>query len=107
MKVRLQHLIFVACCNNLTRERISRFVAVFFPSHLVREALILSILSSGSLISMLTVSSMIPRKVREVDGPSIFFGASRTPKLVHNCMKVLRFCWHSGERGGPISKNIL
>ena len=46
---------------------------------------------------MLAVSSVSPRKVREVDGPSIFSEASGIPRLVHSCMKVLRFCWHSGE----------
>ena len=39
---------------------------------------------------MRAVSSVIPRNVRQVDGPSIFSKANGMPSLVHSCMKVLR-----------------
>ena len=48
---------------------------------------------------MQAVSNVIPRKVRQVDGPSIFSEANGMPRLVHSCMKVLRFWWHCGEWG--------
>jgi len=53
---------------------------------------------------MWAVSRVIPRKVREVDGPYIFSEASVTPKSVHSSIKDLRLCLHSGEQGGPVSR---
>ena len=48
------------------------------------------------------MTSVIPRKVREVAGPSSFSDAtdaSGTPRLKEICIKLSRFSWHSGEQG--------
>ena len=66
-----------------TSDRICCFVAFFLGSHVVKSCLILASLSSGSLISICSVSNIIPRKDNEAYGPSNFSAARCTVLL--NC----------------------
>ena len=65
----------VACWSRPTKESISRFVAFFFSSQVDKVSLIRTSLSSGSQISIRTVSNSIPRKEIVVDSPSTFSSA--------------------------------
>ena len=56
----------------------------------------------GSLISIRLVSSMIPRKDKDVAGPSSLSATSGTPKSLHSAMNMSRLCWHTGDNGDPI-----
>ena len=76
-----ERIILVACCNKPTRDRISRLVFFLFSQDVIRK-----LSNSGhseSLASRLVVSSIVPRKVRIVDGPSTFSRARGIPGLVH------------------------
>ena len=78
------------------------FLAFFLGSHVVKSCLILASLSAGSLISMCLVSSIIPRKHNNVEGPSNLSAASGIIRSAYSYIKVLRFCWHTIDPGGSI-----
>ena len=62
----------------------SLFVHFFKIDHFCIIATRVDNLSSGNLSDIVCESISIPRKVRFVDGPTIFSGASGTPKLLNN-----------------------
>ena len=95
---------FVAWSRVPTSDRICLFLAFHLGSHVVKSCLILASLSAGSRISMCLVSNIIPRKDNDVERPSKFSDASGTPNLAHKDIKMLTFCWHTVESGGPIVK---
>jgi len=66
----------------------SLFLALRFVNQSLTVWRILDSLVSGSLISILTVSIVIPKNVSDVDGPSTFSAASGTPKALHVCFIV-------------------
>ena len=62
---------------------------------------ILCIFSSGRRASLRCVSRVIPKNVRQADGPSTFSNASRIPKREHTFLIVSRLWAHTGDSGGP------
>ena len=48
------------------------------------------------------MSRFIPKKVKDVEGPSSFSDASGTPKSLHNLVKMSRLSLHTEDSGGPI-----
>ena len=90
---------FVACCNVPASDNNSRFVAFFLGSQAFIISRVLESLSVGSLISMRLVSSMIPRKDKEVAGPSSLSVVNGKQRSLHNNV---RLCWHTWDSGGPI-----
>lgn len=95
---------FVACWRVPTSDSMSLFEAFFFGSQVWSNACILVSLSDGSLISIWSVSSIIPRNDSDVEGPSNLSDANGTPKSSHRDVKISRFCWHIADAGGPIVK---
>ena len=95
---------FVAWWRVPTSDNICLFVAFFLGSHVVKSWLILVTLSVGSLISMHLVSNIIPKKDNDVVGPFNFSAASGIPSSAHKDKKILIFCWHRVDFGGPIVK---
>ena len=82
---------FVACCNKPTRDSISLFVALCLCSQLDSRLQILWSFSPGRQASILLVSRVMPRKVRQSDGPSTFSRASGIPKSAHTALIVDKF----------------
>ena len=76
---------FVACWRVSTSDRICLFLAFFLGSHVFNNSWILASLSDGSLISMWLMSKIIPRKDRDVEGPSSLLVAKGTPNLSPVC----------------------
>ena len=97
---------FVACCRSPTRDRICLFVAFFFCSHLTISLHILTSFSSGSRISILCMSNVIPRNVRQVVGPSTFSKARGTPNSLHTLVNSFKLSWQVDDPGGLWSKVI-
>ena len=95
---------FVACCSVPTSDSNSLFVAFFLGSQAFIISHVLESLSAGNLISMRQVSSMIPRKDKEVAGPSSLSVAKGTPRSLHNDVKMSTLYWHTWDSGGPIVK---
>jgi len=95
---------FVACWGVPTNVNICLFLAFFLGNQVVINCWILVSLLSGSLISMRSVSNMIPKKDKEVGGPSNLSNAKGTPKSAHKDTKVSIFYWQVSELGGPIVK---
>ena len=93
---------FVACCNVPTFDNNSHFVAFFLGSQAFIISHVLESLSVGNLISIRLVSSMIPRKDKEVAGPFSLSVANETPRSLHNDVKMSRLCWYTWDSGGPI-----
>ena len=62
---------FVTWWRVLTGDRICCVVAFLLGNHVLKSYLILASLSTDSLISMYSVSNIIPRKDNEFDGPQI------------------------------------
>ena len=77
----------------------------FLHTCLSRQALIndLSItrFCSGSRISLQTVSNVMPRKVRTVDGPSNLSAFRGTPNLLHYSNITSRLFLHFADSGLP------
>ena len=71
---------FVACWRVPTSDKICLFLAFFLRSHVVNSCCILVSLSFGSIISILSVSNMIPRNDKDVEGPSSLSGAKGIPR---------------------------
>ena len=69
-----------ACCNNPTKDNISRFVD-FLSSHFAIESRTLYSLSSGSHASKVVVSKRIPKKSKTVMGSATFSMARGMPKM--------------------------
>ena len=99
-----QRTTLAACCSELTVERISRFFAFLRVIHQAISSLNLPSLASGSLASILIVSSVMPKKGKVVDGPSTFSKARGTPKYLHIWVNISKLCWQIKEDGGPIVK---
>ena len=64
------------CCNFPMSESSSCFVAVFLPRHFGSNIRVASILSAGTVISILMVSIWIPRYGSDVAGPISFSWAT-------------------------------
>ena len=94
----------VAYCNVPTSDNTSFFIAFFFGSQAFNISRVLESLSAGNLISIQLVSSMTPRKHKDVAGPSGLSVAKRMPRSLHNDVKISTLRWHTWESGGPIVK---
>jgi len=46
------------------------------------------------MLPFFLVSRVIPKKVRESDGPSTYSVARGMPRKSHNCFMADRFSWH-------------
>ena len=77
---------FVVWWRVPTSDRICCFV-VFFGHHVVKSCLILASLSTGSLVSMRSVSNIIPRKDNEIQRTSNFSAVRGTPNLLYKDIK--------------------
>jgi len=75
-------------------ESISCFVAFLLYSHDAISLRMRCNFPVGRWASILAVSRVIPKKVRESDGPSTFSVARGIPRKSHNCFMADRFSWH-------------
>ena len=62
---------------------------------------ILESLSDGSLISMQYVSSMIPKKDKDIDGPCSLSVVRGTPKPLHSDVNMSTLFWQTWDSDGP------
>ena len=92
---------FVACCNNPTWDSISLFVALFLLSQVAKSLRIHCNLSFGRRVSILLVSKVMPKKVRQCDGPSTFSRASGIPSVEHISLIVHKLWVQVEDPGGP------
>ena len=100
-KLRPECTTFTACCRSPTRDSKSRRLAAFRPSHCWTTALTLCSFSFGSRSSIFWVSTSMPRKVMQVDGPSLLSEAMGTPSWAQVLRMTARFAAHSIEPGLP------
>ena len=91
---------FVACWRRPTKDKISLLVAFFLWSQVDSSCWIQCNLSPDKRISMRCVSKTIPRKVKEVVGPSAFSNARGMPRSVHICWIVSKLRWQVCAPGG-------
>ena len=102
--VRPGFTILVACCNNPTRDKISRLVAFFLVSHDDTKVTMRLSLSAGKHASMLWVSNVIPKKGSDSDGPSTFSKARGIPSCAHTSLITSKFLWQIDDCGGPMRR---
>ena len=72
----------------------SRHLAGFRPSHCRTTALTLCSFSFGNQSSIIWKSTSMPRKVMQVDGPSLFSDAMGTPSRANVLRVTARFATH-------------
>ena len=84
------------------RDSSFHLVQLRFIFYACRVSFNLSILSVGRHSSIASMYSSIPSIGMQVDGPSVFWGATGKPKLLHTCRAFWRRCLHSEEPGGPM-----
>ena len=77
-------------------------VQLHFIFYACRISFNLSVLSVGRRSSIACMYSSIPSIGMQVDGSSVFRGATGKCKLLHTCRAFWRRCLHSEEPGGPM-----
>ena len=86
----------------LIKDFSSERVQTFLSPHWASDSLSLCSLSSGRSNWPLMVSVTIPRNTCDGVGPSVCSVTIGIPSLITACSRVLRFCWHNDNSGGPM-----
>lgn len=101
VNVRPEWTTLLASCKYPTKDSRSFFLQHLYLIHFSSRACRRCSFSVGSLSSRLTVSMMIPRKVKQVDGPSRFVTARGMFSIAHMATKRRRLLLHSSVPGAP------
>ena len=89
-----------ACWKVPINDSSSRRRHDLLDDHWARRSLSHDSLSAGRYMSPAWVSSSMPRKVRQCEGPSSLSVARGTPNSVQTACILSRFCWHSWAADG-------
>ena len=91
-------------CHPLLMPISNKICVFFLGSHVVNNCWIQASLSLDSLISMFSVSNVIHKNDKDVEGPSSSSDAMGMPNSAHRDTNVSKFCWYTDtvEHGGPI-----
>ena len=87
-----------------TSESICLFVAYILPCQLVSSSCMRVSLSGSKCVSILLESTVIPKKGREIAGPSTFSNAKGTLRSSHVLVMMFKFCLQISEVGDPTVK---
>ena len=90
-----------ACESFPIRDSSSCFLQAFLSHHIAIRLFNSCSFYCGSLISCVWVSSMLPRRGRTGEGPSIFFAFSDILSCLHMLSIISMFLSHSVELGLP------
>ena len=85
----------LAACDSFPSDRSSRFFTAFLEDQSANRFCSSFTLASGRRISILAVSKQMPRKVRDVAGPSTFSCSSGKPSWLQVVVIVLRDSVHA------------